>query len=405
MNLIKNIIIINDSAFIKGGAEKVALNSAIELSKRGINVILFSSIGPIDSKLINAGIKVICLQQYDILNDPSRLRAIKQGLWNNKALNKLREILKQYSPSDTIIHFHSWTKALSPSIFSATAKYKFKIVITTHDYFLACPNGGFFNYRSKQICNISSLSYKCLTCNCDSRNYPQKIWRSIRQYIQNKTLSKNQINIIFISSLIKNILSPYLNPIANKTYHLNNPIELSPNVISNIEKNDLYLFVGRLSPEKGCELFCQAITDLGLKGCVVGDGYMRTYLQKKYPSIKFTGWLTGKAKDNIIQKGKALVFPSLWYEGAPLTIMEMKSYGIPCIVPDRSAAKEEIIDGKTGLIFQSGNIDSLKKCIQLYEKTKITELHNNIIQSFSTKDYSIETHVSNLLSIYNDILK
>ena len=88
MNLIKNIIIINDSAFIKGGAEKVALNSAIELSKRGINVILFSAIGPVDTNLTDAGIEVICLQQYDILNDPSRLRAIKQGLWNNKALNK-----------------------------------------------------------------------------------------------------------------------------------------------------------------------------------------------------------------------------------------------------------------------------------------------------------------------------
>ena len=56
-----------------------------------------------------------------------------------------------------------------------------------------------------------------------------------------------------------------------------------------IPHNDAYLFVGRLAKEKGPDLFCEAITQLGLRGIVVGDGYMKEDLQKQYPNIMFTG--------------------------------------------------------------------------------------------------------------------
>ena len=62
-----------------------------------------------------------------------------------------------------------------------------------------------------------------------------------------------------------------------------------------------------------------------------------------------------------------------------LVVAEMKSYGIPCIVPDRCAASEQIEEGKTGYIFESGNLESLKECICKYEQTDIIKLQNNIL--------------------------
>lgn len=95
-------------------------------------------------------------------------------------------------------------------------------------------------------------------------------------------------------------------------------------------------------------------------------------LKEKYPKIVFCGWVDGEEKEKFILKGKGLIFPSLWYEGSPLTILEMKSCGIPCIVPDKCAASEDIKDGFTGFVFQTGSLYSLKKAIMKYEKVDLS---------------------------------
>ena len=46
--MLKNIVIINDSASINGGAGKVALTSAVGLANCGYYVIIFAALGPVD---------------------------------------------------------------------------------------------------------------------------------------------------------------------------------------------------------------------------------------------------------------------------------------------------------------------------------------------------------------------
>lgn len=403
--MLRNIIVVNDFAQINGGAAKVAINSAIKLSENGLNVILFSAVLPIDPLLKNSKVKIICTNQYDILHNPNRLSAIVQGIWNKKASKEFEDLLNMYSPEDTVIHLHGWIKALSPSILSVLADHNFKIVITLHDYFLLCPNGGLFNYKTKQICDKRPMSLSCCLCNCDVRNYKQKIWRMIRSVVQNKVIQKNKnIYLIYISELNRTVSYTFLNKLANEWYFLRNPIDITLSTQVPIKENDTYLFIGRLSAEKGIELFCKAISELGLKGEVLGDGYLKRELEVKYPNIVFHGWVSGKEKEKLISKGKALVFPSLWYEGAPLTIIEAKAYGLPCIVPDLCAASEEIIDGNTGYIFKTGSLSSLKDTIKKFEEDDVLAIQNNIRNDFNVTDYTLETHCKSLLSIYRQVL-
>lgn len=164
--MLKNVIIVCDCAHILGGIENVAFSSAKELVKQNINVYLFTSQGPVDQSLIDSGIHVICLNQYDMLSNPNRLLAVFQGLYNRTAYIRFENFLMDFSSHDTIVHFHSWTKALSSSLFYVTAKRHFKIVITLHDYFTVCPNGGFYNYQKKHICSYRPMSLSCIMCNC-----------------------------------------------------------------------------------------------------------------------------------------------------------------------------------------------------------------------------------------------
>ena len=403
--MLKNVIIVCDCAHILGGIENVAFSSAKELVKQNINVYLFTSQGPVDQSLIDSGIHVICLNQYDMLSNPNRLLAVFQGLYNRTAYIRFENFLMDFSSHDTIVHFHSWTKALSSSLFYVTAKRHFKIVITLHDYFTVCPNGGFYNYQKKHICSYRPMSLSCIMCNCDARSYYQKIFRIIRQLFQCRALFCNkEINIISISNQTEKVIIPFIEKKIKRWFYLRNPVVLKKTTKVAIEKNDAYLFIARLSRENGAELFCQALTDLNLKGYVLGDGELMKELKEKYPKIVFCGWVDGEEKEKFILKGKGLIFPSLWYEGSPLTILEMKSCGIPCIVPDKCAASEDIKDGFTGFVFQTGSLYSLKKAIMKYEKVDLSILQKNIISTFDVNDYTPENHTINLINIYTEIL-
>lgn len=403
--MLRNIVLVCDSSHLSGGAEKVAIMSAIGLRQKGFNVIFFSAKAPIDKSLIDSGVEVICLDQYDILTDPNRLRSIIQGVYNCKALFAFRKLFEKYGIRDTIVHFHGWTKALSPVLFKVTKEYNLRIVITLHEFFTVCPNGGFFNYKESIICQLYPLSINCLLCNCDARNYLQKIWRCLRFAYQRKLLYSNKyVNLISISNLTKNVVYPLLMNHIRKCYFLRNPIELNQKKHVDISRNDAYIFMARLSREKGADLFCQAITDLGLKGYVLGDGYLMSELKSRYPNIHFTGWVQQEEREALIYKAKAFVFPSRWYEGAPLSIIEMKSYGIPCIVPSHCAASEQIVDGFTGFIFEMGSLNSLKKAILKYEESDIVQMQKNIYKSFNSTDYTLENHIDNLIQIYEEII-
>ena len=81
----------------------------------------------------------------------------------------------------------------------------------------------------------------------------------------------------------------------------------------------------------------------------------------------------------------------------------MRRNGISTARRSRSAFRrfKEIENGKTGLIFETGNIDSLIKCLEQYETMDIMCLQRNILESFDASSYSLRTHCRNLLNVYN----
>ena len=142
---VKTIVIINDFNYIQGGASKVAIDTARMLNEYGLNVYFFSAVNKNEENI--DGITYISTNQNEALKEKNKLKGAINGIYNLKAKKQLKKLLKTLDRETTIIHIHGWTKALSSSIFYVLDKMKFKTVITVHDYFLSCPNGGYFNYK------------------------------------------------------------------------------------------------------------------------------------------------------------------------------------------------------------------------------------------------------------------
>lgn len=391
MNNKKTIIIVNDFNYVQGGASKVAIQTAkILKNNTDYRIIFFSAVNKPEENI--DGIEYISTNQNEALNEKNKLKGIINGIYNFKAKNEFKKLLLTLDRKNTIIHVHGWTKALSSSIFDIAFKMKFKVVLTLHDYFTACPNGGYFNYKKNEICHLQPLSWKCVMCNCDSRNYAFKIYRVIRQFVQNKIVKLNDKleYVITISNFSEKILKQTLNP-RTKIARIYNPIDIEPSKEKrDFTKNKYYLYVGRVSKEKGVDLFCKAITELKLKGIVVGDGSEKEKLQNEYPNIQFVGWKNSDEVKEYMKGARALIFPSRWYETAGLTVLEAQAYGIPCIVSQNTAAVEFV---DTDCIFK--NYDDLKnKLINIH--TFNCNFHGDI---YNTKKYE-----SSIMFFYKLIL-
>jgi len=407
LSAVKNIIIVNDFGSINGGTAQVAINTALNLGQLGYHVYYFCAVPPIDDRLIACrNIRVFCTKQADILSSNNRLLAIFQGLWNLKSAQLFSQLLSTLSPAETVVHIHGWTKALSHSVLYVARRKKFSMVLTLHDYFCACPNGGFFNYPQQKSCPLQALSLQCILTNCDSRNYAQKLWRVVRGVLQ-KYLARVPSGIKYYISLShksQTIVDSYL-PRNAIVFNLPSPIVTTKNQRITAEKNSLLLGLGRMSPEKGFGLLAKSSYELAKEVIFIGDGELKEELRRINPNAIFTGWLSPEEIRERMKRVRVLIFPSIWYETQGLVVSEAASQGIPAIVSDSSVASELIDDNFTGVLFKNNDLGDLKIKIRLFEDDAFTQkLSQNAYKKFWSSQLSGNEYMESLISIYNQAL-
>ena len=338
-----NVVLCFDHASITGGQAKVAIESALGLKRRGVRPIVFTAVPPVDQRLVDAGIEVVCLEQNDLIGNPSRSAAALQGTWNLPAVRALDGLLDRLPRESTVVHVHGWAKALSPSIAQPIRDARLPAVYTMHEYFLFCPNGGFYNYQRNEVCHIAPLSASCWLTNCDSHDYARKLWRAARLLVAQEYARLPQIfsDLICISNYQRHLVEPYL-PKGRIVHCISNPINVENFGTKADPGSGEIIFVGRLSFEKGAFLFAEAAARAGITPVFIGDGPIASELRARYPHARLLGWRPPDEVGAQMRAARALVFPSLWYEGQPLTVLEAKAMGTPVVVSDICAGREEI---------------------------------------------------------------
>lgn len=401
-----NILIFNDYACVQGGAAQVAISSARGLAEAGCKVYYIFAVGPVAKELIHPNIALLDLKQCDLLSHPDKAKAAIVGVWNRKIYEVLDDFLDAFSATDTVAHVHSWVKSLTSSAISCIFQKNIPIVLTLHDYFTACPNGGFYNYQGTAVCKLKAMSTSCLFSHCDSRSYPQKLWRFARQVVTSKAGIPRRIeNFIYVSDFSLEVLKAYL-PVGAKYWYVPNPIDIERMPQAKPSDSDVFTFVGRFSPEKGAQLFAKAARNLGVRARFVGGGELTQKLQEINPNAEFTGWLSRDAIPEVIRNSRAVVFPSYLYETQGMVVAEAAALGIPCIVSDACAGRDYVVDGVTGILFSSGDVASLELAIKKLSGS--AELANVMGRASYSRYWelppTLKHHVTELIACYRGIL-
>lgn len=412
------VLILDDYAFTKGGAERVAISSAIGLSVKGHEVVFFSAVGPIDDELLEAGLKeVICLDQKDILDSSSKLIAMSSGIYNWKAIRGLKKLFALWVPD--IAHIHGVSKALSWAPINLIYSYKIPIIYTLHDYGLLCPNLGIYNFKAEKVCEYYKPGYgfKCLIENCDKRSYAQKIWRWLRYYIVKHIfrINKKVNGYISVSKFMRELAGKYL--VGDKPVRvIYNPVEINEPMSVKCKDNDRkeinFLYVGRLSLEKGIDLLLSVMDKVDASLTIIGDGelmnicedYARRLGKEK---IIILGFQNRKKIFTEMQKSSALILPSRCMEPAPLVLAEAAYNCLPSIVANHGGLVEFVRDGVNGLHFEAGNKESLIKSMESIIKNPALSrrMGKRAREIVIDKDLNIDNHLNQIEKYYVDILR
>ncbi len=338
---VNSVLVLNDFCHVQGGASKVALDEAAALASHGLDVTFLGAVGPVADQLGDAGVRVICLEQPELADAARAPRVAAQVLWNRLAWRTTRETLARHDPQRTVVHLHGYTKALTTTPMLAARRAGFPTVCTLHDFFAACPNGAFFDYRRNEPCTLRGLSAACVARSCDKRHVAHKAYRLVRSAAQ-RHLARFPATVrdyITLSARSSALLRPYL-PDDARLYPLENITDVARGRPVDVAANRALVVLGRLDAEKGVTLAAEAARRAGLPITFIGDGPLRVEIEAMGGRV--TGWLPASEVAAELHQARCLLFPSLWYETFGLVVAEAAARGVPAIVSDISAAAERV---------------------------------------------------------------
>ncbi len=141
-----------------------------------------------------------------------------------------------------------------------------------------------------------------------------------------------------------------------------------------------------------------------MKLVIIGDGVERARLEAyaKDSGLEFKGALPHAAVQEEMAKSKALVLPSEWYEGMPMTLLEGFASATPCVVSDLGPLPEMVKDGAVGEVFKAGNADALAAALKrLLERKDYPEMCTAARREAESK-CSEEVNYKRLQEIYGN---
>lgn len=341
------------------------------------------------------------------VSEMNSLAVAKATIWNSRTYRELRSIINQ--GNFQIAHFHNTFPLISPSAYYAAKAENIPVVQTLHNYRLMCPNAEFF--RAGKVCEsclkqpfpLASIQYACYRNN-----------RFASAVVATMLTAHRSINT-WNKAVDRYIV---LTPFAQKKFleggFSYDRLSVKPNFVDpdpgiGTGDGEYALFVGRLAPEKGIGTLLAAWQgleqDIPLK--ILGNGPLAeqvTALTQQTFGVEQLGKLPISKVYEMMGQATFLVFPSEWYEGLPRTIVEAFAKGTP-IIASRIGAIAELIDhGRTGLLFEPGNVEDLVAQVRwaISHPADLAQMRQAARAEFETK-YTAEANYQRLMEIYAEV--
>jgi len=406
------ILLINNFYYNRGGDCTYLFSLKRLLEEKGHQVIVFSMHHPqnFESEYSEYFVTYInYVEEVKNKNLFSGLKVISRTIYSFEARKNLERLIKDKRPD--IAHLQNIHHHITPSIFYPLKKFKIPIIWTLHDYTLICPNTSFLSQG--KICErCKKIRYFWPSVvRCKKGSFAASTMAAIESTMH-RIMRVYDVVDFFItpSKFLRNKLIEYGFD-SKKIVCLNNFLDVTiPDSAEPV--GDYFLYIGRLSEEKGIKTLIDAVIKAGtgrLK--IVGDGQLKDELISYVRSnsvngaVEFLGYKKHEEVIKLLRRCRFVVLPSDWYENFPYSILEAFACGRPVIGSRIGGIPELIDDGENGLLFTPGDSDALADKIKKLhiEGDKISEMSRNAQKKFK-ENYGHEKHYQRLMEIYKQAM-
>lgn len=348
----QNILIVHNYYQIPGGEDTVVANEKKMLEEHGHKVILYT-------------------RNNSELKEMSKFRKMLLPLttiFNPRTYKDIKRIIKEEHIE--IVHVHNTLNLISPAVYYAAISEKLPVVQTIHNFRLLCPGATF--YRDGRICE--DCMTKGLSCaikhSCYRNSKLQTSVCVISTKIHRLMGIYGRINYICLTEFNKEKLLSLKQINADRVFIKPNFVEHIESFIPEEQRDNQLVFAGRLDKLKGIDYLMEAwrqMKDKAPKLVVCGTGPMeewcRKFVSDNALNVEMKGFVSNEDVRKIIANSRALILPTQWYEGFPMSIVEAYSVGTPVVCSDLGNSGSVVQDGVTGRKFAPRSITELQSAV------------------------------------------
>jgi glycosyltransferase involved in cell wall biosynthesis len=292
----------------------------------------------------------------------------------------LRRVMRDWRPD--LLHLHNPFPLISPWVLRTAAAARVPVVQTIHNHRHACVAGTLF--RDGQTCTDCigrRIPVPAVRHGCYQGSRLRTVPMALAQVLHRSTWRKVSQFLAVSAGTAATMRRIGVEP---------SRIEIRPNLPADPGPPDPpgegFLFVGRLSPEKGIGLLLDAWQMGGLGSSstltIVGDGPesdRARHAAAQDPSIRVLGLRPPGEVAQLMRAGAVVVVPSVGHEADPLVILEAQAHGRPVIAFDVGSVRETV--GEGGWIIRTSAQSLADALVQVVSNTTEVERKGRIARS------------------------
>lgn len=347
------------------------------------------------------------VQTYTVHNDAvaelGRLQLARKTIWNHDSYRAIHAACKELRAD--VVHFHNTLPLVSPAGYQAAHDAGAGVVQTLHNYRLICPAATFF--REGRICELClgrTIALPAVRYGCyRSSRLASAVVTAMLAHHRWRGTYQNDVDVyIALTEFARTKMVAGGLP-GEKVVVKSNFVDPDPG--QGHGEGDYVLFVGRLSDEKGIDTLLSAWQHSAELPplWIVGDGPIRPKVQQacgQNARMKFLGRVSSDRVLELMGSARALVFPSVWYEGQPRTILESLACGTPVVGSNLGSMPELIKPGVNGALFTPGDPPDLVRAVrELLSVPSMRDIRRSARQTYLEK-YTADANYRQMLEIY-----
>jgi len=365
--------------------------------------------------LLSQGHEVVLIEKH---NDQIDQRSLKDlwysginSVWSISAQAEMRSHISNISPQ--IVHVHNFFPLWSPAIHQVIKQQGIPTVQHIHNYRLGCLNA--LLLRNSQICElcVGKNPWRGLVYRCYRNSLPASlaVWLMLIFNRWRKTWQRDVDLFIVPSRFAFHKLIEIGLP-ADKMRVLPNFVPIPQIETVSPPDQPIFLFVGRLSAEKGIMNLLEIwrrLHEPSWQLKLVGDGELLTTVQAyiaehQLDNIELLGRQTWQVVQEHIAKSSMIILPSIFYETFGLAVAEAFALGRPALVSNHGALAELVQEGETGFCLPYHQLDLWVERIRWCGNNlcKLAEMGSKA-KNFYMQNFTPEAHYSQLMQIYGEL--